>query len=48
MSELIEATRTRIEQNDSVRLAVLAMFTIVLAIAFVALLVSDQVNAAGL
>lgn len=47
MSELIETTRQRLELDDTLRLAVLAMFTLVLAVAFLALLVSDQVQAAG-
>ena len=47
MSEFIQTTRQHIEVNESVRLAVLTMFTVVLAVAFFALLVSDQVQAAG-
>lgn len=47
MSELIETTRRRFELDEKVRLAVLTMFTVVLAAAFLALLVSDQVQAAG-
>lgn len=47
VSELILATRERLELNETARLAVLAMFTVVLAAAFLVLLVSDQVQAAG-
>lgn len=47
MSELIETTRHRLELNETLRTAVLTMFTVVLAVAFLALLVSDQVQAAG-
>ena len=47
VSELIETTRQRFELDERVRVAVLTMFTVVLAVAFLALLVSDQVQAAG-
>jgi len=47
VSELIQTTRQRLELNETVRTAVLTMFTAVLAAAFLALLVSDQVQAAG-
>ena len=47
MSELIQTTRQHLELNETVRLAMLTMFTVVLAVAFLALLVSDQVQAAG-
>ncbi len=47
MSELIQTTRQHLELNETVRTAVLTMFTVVLAVAFLALLVSDQVQAAG-
>lgn len=47
MSELIQTTRQHLELNETVRLAMLPMFTVVLAVVFFALLVSDQVQAAG-
>jgi len=47
VSELIQTTRQHLELNETVRLAVLTMFTVVLAVAFFALLVSDQVQAAS-
>ena len=47
MSELIQSARQRLELDESVRLAVLTMFTVVLAAAFLVLLVSDRVQAAG-
>lgn len=47
MSELIQTTREHLELNETARLAVLTMFTVVLAAAFLVLLVSDQVQAAG-
>jgi len=48
VSELIQVTRQRLELDETVRVAVLTMFTVVLAAAFLVLLVSDQVQAAGL
>ncbi len=48
MSELIQTTRQRLELDETVRVTVLTMFTVVLAAAFLVLLVSDQVQAAGL
>jgi hypothetical protein len=48
VSELIQTTRQHLELNETVRMAVLTMFTVVLAVAFLALLVSDQVQAAGI
>ena len=47
MSELIETARQRLELDERARVAVLTMFTVVLAAAFLVLLVSDQVQAAG-
>lgn len=47
VSELIQTTRQSLELNETVRMAVLTMFTVVLAVAFLALLVSDQVQAAA-
>jgi len=44
---MIQATRQRFELDDTVRVAVVTMFTVVLAAAFLVLLVSDQVQAAG-
>jgi len=48
VTELIQTTRQHLELNETVRMAVLTMFTVVLAVAFLALLVSDQVQAAGI
>ena len=47
MAELIVATADRIEKNESVRLIALWTVTAVLAVAFLALLVGDQVRAAS-
>ena len=47
MSELLATTKLRIERDERVRLIGSIALTTVLAIAFLALLVSDQVQAAG-
>ena len=48
MSELIATTKRHFELSDTLRMATLTVFTAVLAVAFLALLISDQVQAAGL
>lgn len=48
MSSLTDGLRETVERDERVRTAILAAFTIVLAIAFMVLLVSDQVQAAAL
>jgi hypothetical protein len=47
MAELIVTTLARVERSEPARLAVLWAFTVVLAVAFLALLVGDQVQAAS-
>jgi hypothetical protein len=47
MPELIVATLARAERSEPVRVAALWVFTVVLAAAFLALLVGDQVRAAS-
>ncbi|HEV8536422.1 MAG TPA: hypothetical protein VGR87_12030 [Candidatus Limnocylindria bacterium] len=47
MAELIVTTLARIERSEPVRVAALWAFTAVLALAFLALLVGDQVHAAN-
>ena len=47
MAELIVTTLARVERSEPVRLAALSAFTVVLAVAFLALLVGDQVHAAS-
>lgn len=47
MAELIVTTLARVERSEPVRVAALSAFTIVLALAFLALLVGDQVHAAS-
>lgn len=48
MSELIAATRTLIERDERIRFVFLTAFTAVLAVAFMVLLISDQVQASAL
>lgn len=47
MAELIVTTLARVERSDAARIAALWAFTVVLAVAFLALLVGDQVQAAS-
>jgi hypothetical protein len=47
MADLIVTTLARVEQSEPARLAALWAFTVVLAVAFLALLVGDQVRAAS-
>lgn len=48
MSELIAATRTAVERDERLRFVVLTAFTAILAVAFMVLLISDQVQASAL
>jgi hypothetical protein len=47
MAELVNTTMERIERSDTVRLVALWAFTALLAVAFLAMLVGDQVQAAS-
>ena len=47
MPELIITTLARAERSEPVRVAALWVFTVVLGVAFLALLVGDQVHAAS-
>jgi hypothetical protein len=47
MAELIVTTLARVERSEPVRILALSVFTVVLAVAFLALLVGDQVHAAS-
>ena len=47
MPELIITTLARAERSEPVRVAALWVFTVVLGVAFLALLVGDQVRAAS-
>jgi hypothetical protein len=47
MAELIVTTLARVERSEPMRVAALSAFTVVLAVAFLALLVGDQVRAAS-
>ncbi|HEY8732039.1 MAG TPA: hypothetical protein VIN69_08680 [Candidatus Limnocylindria bacterium] len=48
MSDLVIDIRQTVERDERLRTAILAAFAIVLAVAFLVLLVSDQVQAAVL
>jgi len=48
MADLIVTTLARMERSEPARLAALWAFTVLLALAFLALLVGDQVRAASL
>lgn len=48
MSEFVGTARTVIEGDERLRFVVLTAFTAVLAIAFMVLLISDQVQASAL
>jgi hypothetical protein len=47
MAELIVTTLARVERSEAGRVLALWAFTVVLAVAFLALLVGDQVRAAS-
>jgi hypothetical protein len=47
VSTLVYGIRETVERDERVRTALLAAFTLVLAVAFMVLLVSDQVQAAA-
>ena len=48
MSALVFGIRGTVERDERLRTALLAAFTLVLAVAFMVLLISDQVQAAAL
>ena len=47
MAELIATTLARVERSEPARVVALWAFTVALAVAFLALLVGDQVRAAS-
>ena len=47
MAELIVTTLARVERSEPVRVAALWVFTVALGVAFLVLLVGDQVRAAS-
>ena len=47
MSSIVLDIRETVEHDPRLRMALLAAFTVVLAIAFMVLLISDQVQAAA-
>ena len=48
MSTIVYEIKTTVEHDERIRTAILAAFTLVLAVAFMVLLISDQVRAAAL
>ena len=48
MSELVIATRTRIDQSERVRVVLLSGLSFLLGVAFIAMLIADEATAAGL
>jgi hypothetical protein len=48
VSTIVYEIKTTVEQDERIRTAILAAFTLVLAVAFMVLLISDQVRAAAL
>ncbi len=46
MSKLVIATRTRLDSNESLRMALLSGLSFVLGVTFLALLVADEARAA--
>jgi len=48
MSKLVVATRTRLDQSEGLRMALLSGASFLLGLVFVALLIADEAHAAGL
>ncbi|MHB8631415.1 MAG: hypothetical protein ACYC9W_05765 [Candidatus Limnocylindria bacterium] len=48
MSAIVYGIKATVERDERIRTAIFAVVTVVLAIAFMVLLVSDQVRAAAL
>ncbi len=48
MSELVGSARSVIERDERLRFVILTAFTALLAVGFMVLLISDQVQAAAL
>ena len=48
MSELVNATKIRIDRSERLRMALLSGASFVLGLTFLALLVADEAHAAGL
>jgi hypothetical protein len=47
MTRLLATTRTRIDESEALRMALLAGISFVLGLTFVALLIADEAHAAG-
>ena len=48
MGKFVVATRTKLDESESVRMALLSGFTFVLGLTFLALLIADEAHAAGI
>jgi hypothetical protein len=48
VSTIVYEIKATVEHDERIRMAILAAFTLVLAVAFMVLLISDQVQAAAL
>jgi hypothetical protein len=48
MSKLVVATRTKLDQSEGIRMALLSGVTFVLGLTFLALLIADEAHAAGI
>jgi hypothetical protein len=48
VSTIVYEIKETVEHDERIRMAILAAFTLVLAVAFMVLLISDQVQAAAL
>jgi hypothetical protein len=48
VSTIVYEIKSTVERDERLRTAILAAFTLVLAVAFMVLLISDQVQAAAL
>jgi hypothetical protein len=48
MSTLVYGIKETVERDERIRTAILVAFTFILAVAFMVLLISDQVQAAAL
>lgn len=48
MGKLVVTTRAKLDQSESIRMALLSGFTFVLGLTFLALLIADEAHAAGI
>lgn len=48
MSRLVVATRTKLDESEGIRMALLSGATFLLGLTFLALLIADEAHAAGI